>query len=54
MLFQPVVVFWYIFRSFVILACLKQTCTMLQFDNFHCGFLVYLLFHNSFFFIPAL
>ena len=39
MLIQPVVVVWYIFR-WLLTTCLKQTCTMLQFDNCHCGFLV--------------
>ena len=36
---QPVAVVWYIFRL-LLTTCLKQTCTMLQFDNCHCGFLV--------------
>ena len=43
MLIQPVVVVYSV-RLFLT-TCLKQTCTMLQFDNCHCGFLVCFLFH---------
>ena len=38
MLIQPVVVVYSV--RLLLTTCLKQTCTMLQFDNCHCGFLV--------------
>ena len=43
MLSQPVIIVWYLLGR-----CstgLKQACTMSQFDNCHCGFLVCSLFH---------